>query len=117
MFYFSCLFLRVLEAAGGRHRLGVGPRDRGHRGGDQARVRGIQSWARDNAAATTRPCFQATQLLVSCIMSIFAVATPFKHQDLVIGKHMVQMYIYFMTTIFRQIDNQVGFTPVKHSYT
>ena len=41
-----------------------------------------QSWARDNTAATTGPCVQATKLLISAIMHIFVAATPFRSRDL-----------------------------------
>ena len=41
-----------------------------------------QSWARDNTAATTWPCFQAKKTVDYCIMSIFIVATPFRHWGL-----------------------------------
>ena len=38
----------------------------------------FQSWARDNTAATTWPCFQATQVVGWCILvTIFVVTTPF----------------------------------------
>ena len=36
----------------------------------------------DGSAATTRPVFQATKLLVFALHSTFVVATPLRHRDL-----------------------------------
>ena len=41
-----------------------------------------QSWARDNTAATTCPCFQAMTMVDYGMISTFVVSTPFRHQDL-----------------------------------
>ena len=46
--------------------------------------RNLQSWARDNTAVTTWPCFQDTKLsfFALLIITAFAVATLFRHRDL-----------------------------------
>ena len=41
-----------------------------------------QSWARENTAATTWPCFQASVVWFSSF-TIFVVATPSRHRDII----------------------------------